>query len=220
MANRAKLTNSQRRLAERIYERGAVKFGLFKLKLHEKNPESPLSPTYINLRRSPDGPLSEKDIEVVGRELYTLVRRRKILFDVVAGIPKAGDPLAEVVARLAKRPLIKLGKIIQGNKRKIDFIIGGEYRPNQLVLLVDDLITQADTKKEAIAVCEGAGLIVVGLVVLIDREQGGAEDLKGAGYDLYAVFSFSALLDYYVRINRIEPQKRQEVREYIAKNRV
>ena len=137
----------------------------------------------------------------------------------VAGIPRAGEPLAEVVSRLSRRPLIKLGKKIEGDTRKIDSIVSGEYRPGQLVLLVDDLITQADTKKEAIGVCENGKLVVAGVVVLVDREQGGSEDLGKAGYTLYAAFLLSILLGYYVQVGKINQAKRDEVMSYIAANR-
>jgi len=213
------LTDSQGQLADVIYDRGAIKFGAFKLKLHEKNPDAPLSPIYITLRRPPDGPLRDEDIEAIGQELYALVTKKKVLFDFVAGIPRAGEPIAEVVSRLSRRPLLKLGKKIEGDNRKIDSIISGEYRPGQLVLLVDDLITQADTKKEAIGVCENADLVVAGVVVLVDREQGGSEDLRNAGYVLHATFPLSMLLDYYVRVGRIDQAKRDEVMAYIAANR-
>jgi len=213
------LTKSQEQVANRIHDRGAIKFGAFKLKLHEKNPSAPLSPIYVTLRKPPDGPLTDEDIEAIGQELYELVRGRKILFDLVAGVPRAGEPIAEVVSRLSGRPLLKLGKKIEGDTRKIDSIVGGEYRPGQLVLLVDDLITQADTKKEAIGVCEKGGLVVAAVVVLVDREQGGSEDLRDAGYTLLAAFPLSALLDHYVRVGRIDEIKRDEVMDYIAANR-
>jgi len=215
-----RLTQSQKQLADKINDRGAIKFGAFKLKLHEKNPNAPLSPIYISLRKPEiGGPLINEDIEAIGQELYTTVKKKKILFDLVAGIPRAGEPLAKVVSRLSGRPLLKLGKKIEGDTRNINSILSGEYQAGQLVLIIDDLITQADTKKEAIGVCEEAGLIVVGVAVLIDREQGGSEELKEAGYDLYAVFALSVLLDYYVSVNRISQARRDEVMDYIAANR-
>lgn len=212
------LTRSEQ-LADRLFERGAIKFGAFKLKLHEKKPDAPLSPIYITLRKPPDGPLTDEDIEAIGQELFAIVQKRKILFDLVAGIPRAGEPLAEVVSRFSGRPLIKLGKKIEGGTRKIDSVVGGEYQPGQLVLLVDDLITQADTKKEAIEVCENVQLVVAGVVVLVDREQGGTEELGKAGYILHAAFPLSVLLDYYVRVGRIDQAKRNEVMAYVAANR-
>ncbi len=219
MVTREGLTNSQKQVANRIYDREAVKFGAFKLKLHEKNPDAPLSPIYITLRKPPGGPLTDVDVEMIGQELYAQVKKQKVLFDVVAGIPRAGEPFAEVVARLSRRPTLKLSKKEGGDKRKIDSIVSGEYRPGQLVLLVDDLITQADTKKEAIGVCENAELTVAGVVVLVDREQGGSEDLGNAGYTLHTVFPLSALLDYYVEVGKIDSVKCDEVMEYITANR-
>lgn len=41
------LTEAQERLCSQLFDIGAIKFGSFKLKLHEKNPEAPLSPIYI-----------------------------------------------------------------------------------------------------------------------------------------------------------------------------
>ena len=215
----ARLTCSQRNVADIIYNRGAVKFGAFKLKFHEKDPTAPPSPIYITLRKPPDGPLTDQDVEAIGKELNSLAKKKKILFDVIAGIPRAGEPFAEVIARLSGRPLIKLGKKTVGDKRKIDSVIGGEYKQGQLVLLIDDLITKSDTKKEAIAMCENAGLTVSAVVVLIDREQGGSEELRVSGHDLYAVFTLSAILDYYVQTGEIDSVKRNEVINYIAINR-
>ena len=214
------LTTIERTVADGIFHVGAVKFGAFKLKLHEKNPEAPLSPIYITLRVPENGgPLSPENVEMIGQVLYDLVQRNHILFDVVAGIPRAGEPFAKVISRLSGKPLLTLGKKEEGGTRKIDSVTGGECKYGQLVLLVDDLITQADTKKEAIAVCEEAEMVVVGIVVLVDREQGGSEELRRAGYSLYAALPLSDLLDYYVGVNLLAPEKRDEVMEYIATNR-
>ena len=211
-------TSIERAVADGIFHVGAVKFGAFKLKLHEKNPDAPLSPIYVTLRKPPDGPLTDENVEAIGQELYDLVQRKKILFDIVSGIPRAGEPFAVVIARLSGKPLLKLGKKEEGGTRKIDSVVSEGCRPGQLVLLVDDLITKADTKKEAIAVCEEAGLVVAGLVVLVDREQGGSDELREDGYSLYAAFPLSELLDYYVQANLLTPEKRDEVMAYIKAN--
>lgn len=211
-------TLMERTVADGIFYVGAVKFGAFKLKLHEKNPEAPLSPIYITLRTTEHGgPLMPCNVEMIGQELFAVTKRVSVKFDLVAGIPRAGEPFAEVVSQLFEKPLLKLGKKVEGDYRKIDSVVSSEYYSGQRVLLIDDLIAQADTKKEAIEVCEKAGLTVAGLVVLVDREQGGSEELKKAGYSLYSVFSLSVLLDYYVQASFITSKKRDEVMAYISK---
>lgn len=214
------LTQTQEQVADRIHDREAIKFGAFKLKLHEKNPDAPLSPIYLTLRIPENGgPLTNDDVEAIGQELYIMVQREGVIFDLVVGIPRAGEPFAKVVSRLSKKPLLKLGKRVEGDRRKIDSVVAGDYLLGQRVLLVDDLITQADTKKEAIGVVEEAKLVVAGVAVLVDRQQGGSEELREAGYNFYAAFPLSVLLDYYVQAGRIAQAKCDEVMTYIAENR-
>lgn len=216
MTDKKELYKSKEYLLDMIYDRGSVKFGAFKLKLHEEDPEAPLSPIYINLRKSPDGPLKDEDIEAIGQEIYKFVKDKEIDFDLVVGIPKAGDPIAKVVAQLSGKPLLKLNKKTEGDKRRIDSIAnGGDYQKGQRVLIVDDLITQADTKKEAIDICEQSGLTVSAVTVLLDREQGGAKDLQNA-YNLLAVFLLTDLLQQYILTEKISQTKGYEVMAYIA----
>ncbi|MFH1401595.1 MAG: phosphoribosyltransferase family protein [Parcubacteria group bacterium] len=179
----------------------------------------PLSPIYINLRRPPDGPLTYEDAIAIGEALFGTIKGKGLEFDLVAGIPRAGEPFAMVVSKLSGRPLLKFGKKVEGDRRKIDSIIEGKYLPGQRVLLIDDLITQADTKIEAIGVCEEVKLIVAGVAVLVDREQGGSEKLKKAGYNLLTTLPLSVLLDHYVRVGKITQMKRNEVIAYIAANK-
>ena len=46
----ARLTPKQRAFADGLLASGAVKFGAFRLKLHETQPDAPLSPMYVDLR--------------------------------------------------------------------------------------------------------------------------------------------------------------------------
>ena len=85
--------------------------------------------------------------------------------------------------------------------------IDGVYRPGQPVVLFDDLVTTAGSKLSAIRILEAAGLVVKGVCVLIDREQGGKEELKKAGYDLYAAFTLRQLLDHYREMGMINAEQ-------------
>jgi len=83
-----------------------------------------------------------------------------------------------------ERPLIYPRREVKehGTRRAIE----GPFRIGDVALVVDDLITRGDSKLEAIAPLEEAGLSVHDVVVLIDREQGGADDLSRRGYKLHA----------------------------------
>jgi uridine monophosphate synthetase len=216
------MIRSQKKLAIRLTEVGAIKFGAFRLKFHDKDPEASLSPIYIDLR-TPDnknGRLTPELVRSIGEQIFNAVREAGVKFDLVAGHPRAGEPFAEVISQLSKKPLIKLGKKVEGGQRKIYSIVEGEYQPQQRILLIDDLITWADTKKEAIKVCVEAGLLIAGIAVLIDREQGGSEELRKMNYNVYAVFKLSMLLKYYLTVGKIGEIKFKEIMDYIAANKL
>jgi uridine monophosphate synthetase len=98
-----------------------------------------------------------------------------------------------------------------GTARQIE----GEFQAGDRAIVLDDLITTGGSKLEAIAPLEAAGLRVQDVVVLIDREQGGREDLAGAGYRLHAVLRLSEMLDILAAAGRIGLDQRDQVRAFL-----
>jgi len=211
------------KVALRIFDEGGVKFGEFKLKLHEKYPDAPKSPIYISLRRPPDGSLSEETIEEIGILLAEFWARKAINIDYVAGIPKAGEVIAESFMRgLTKINLFPVPDLLHFKKeesasgRRISSLIETNYErgANIKLLIVDDLITEAGTKLEARDEAEKGWLNVTDFLVLLDREQGGAKEISRRGYRFHSVFTLGGLLDFYVSRKKITPKMRQEVLSY------
>lgn len=218
-----KLANS---LAAELFNIGAVKFGSFKLKLHEKNPDAPLSPIFFNFRTADNpkpGPLSNNIINRIAQAMYGIACQNQIKYDCLAGVPRAGDPFASAFSFTPSSgisiPLLTLGKKEEGDRRWVEGI-SGNFQSGQKVLLIDDLITGADSKLEAIQVLEDAGLEIAGIIVILDREQGGVSHLKKLGYTIFSIFSLFNLLDIYVHQEKIDEKKFQEVKDYISSNQV
>lgn len=195
----------------------------FKLKLHEKNPRAPLSPIYLNLR-TPDnpkpGPLTPEAVNEIGKILYQIAQKHRLKYDRVVGVPRAGDPLTEAFYKMSgkKGSLLRLSKIEEATGRQVSQIIEGGYEVGDGVLLIDDLITKADSKLEAIKILEEEGLQVIGILLLVDREQGGSEQLRKMGYDVYTVFTLSELLKFYLQAGKISQELFNEIKEYLASN--
>jgi uridine monophosphate synthetase len=219
-------TAAQIQVAKRLFELGAVKFGAFRLKLHETNPDAPLSPVYLNLRTPQNpkaGPLDADDIQACISAMIELLLDRHLEFESVVGVPRAGDPFASTLARQMTKTgqmvgLLVLGKDEAGDKRMVARIREGAFGPGFTVLVVDDLITRADSKLEAIRVLEREGLRVKDVLVLVDRGQGGRQELERLGYRLHAVFTLRELLDFYVETDLLTAAKRDEVLAYLAVN--
>lgn len=224
------MTTDLRRLALQLYDIGCFQEKKrspegkgFRLKLHEKQPDAPLSPYYLNLRTPENpkpGPLTAELVSEIGDALYTTVSRHggRRWHDRVAGVPHAGDPLARAYARVSGVPLLRLNKITDGEHRSIAGHPEGNFLRGERVLLIDDLITKADSKLEAIAVLTAGGLNTYGAAVILDREQGGSHELRRLGYSLFSILTLSEFLEILVNGSRLTPGECHEILTYARAN--
>jgi len=207
------MTQSQKELADALFEIGAIKFGAFKLKLHDKNPSAPLSPIFIDHRvlRS-----ASPEVKLLACRVYQGLMK-DLQFDVYADVPTAITPIVSILSQITGVPMItsRTDKKTHGSGSQID----GTFREGDTAVLIDDLITEGDSKFPAIEVLEGNEINVKDIVFLVDREQGGVSLLEKKGYKCHAAFTISNLLRYYLRSGKIDQRKFDEVRNYQVKNR-
>lgn len=195
----------------------------FRLKLHETNPDAPLSPFYLNLR-TPDngGPLTPQLVDAIGLEFYCHAAKLRLQYDCVVGVPNAGNPFAEAYAEIYSEassfdlPVLMMVKEEGEAGRRVAGIISGNYQPGQAALVLDDLVTEGHSKIETIKVLEKAGLIVRDIMVLVDREQGGVVQLEQAGYRVHVIYRIRELLALYVDTERITQTMREECLQYLG----
>jgi len=230
------LEHEYARLADMLFDLGAVRFaGVagepeegFTLKLHEENPLAPKSPIFLNLR-TPDnpkpGPLTPEALELTGKLLYGRLHEIEGLdFTYIAGIPNAGEPIADAImanlaswSRVAKLHLIKQES---DGKRKIAGIRETDYVQGASVVLYDDLITQADTKLEAIDVLKNAGLAAAAVMLVVDRQQGGKEQVEQTGCPVYSLFTLPEMMVYYLIKGHLDAEKVNWAMIYLDSNTV
>ena len=178
-------------LALALHEAGCVQFGQFKLK------SGLLSPIYVDLRLLVSQP---RLLRRVGEVLAE--RAQTFKFDVLAAIPYAALPIGVAVSLALDVPLVYPRKEVKdyGTERSVE----GAFERGQTVLLIDDLITKGHSKLEAIAPLEAAGLKVKDILVLVDREQGGVEELDAHGYAVHAVLTLAQILDVLVGAGKLD----------------
>ena len=70
----------------------------------------------------------------------------------------------------------------------------GVYEPGELVCLVEDGVTSGGAALEAVEALREAGLAVRHAVCVVDREEGGVDELARHGVRLRSLFTASALL--------------------------
>jgi orotate phosphoribosyltransferase len=189
-------------LPKQLFDAGCIKFGTFMLK------SGLTSPVYIDLRLLASYPALLRE---VARTMATPAR--ELTFDRIAAIPLAGLPIGTALALEMDRPMIYPRPEVKAHGRQR--AIEGEFEPGETALVVDDLITRGTSKIEAIEPLKDAGLIVQDVLVLIDREQGGVEDLAQQGYHLHAVLKFAGILETLKAAECITPEQYAEVLDYL-----
>jgi len=138
-----------------------------------------------------------KQVTLEGRGLYLasrliLDRCRELEVTAVGGLTLGADPLAGGVAALSGTDPLPLRAFIvrkeakqHGTARAVE---GPSLGPHDRCLLVDDVITTGGGFLTALEHVRATGAEVVEAVVLVDREEGGAEALSAAGLPLNALF--------------------------------
>ena len=97
------MTERQRAFADELLKSHAVKFGAFRLKLHEKQPDAPLSPIYVDLRVLQSYPDA---LETAALALAEMIETHQLTFSRYAAIPMAATPLVAVLSHLTRVPMI------------------------------------------------------------------------------------------------------------------
>jgi uridine monophosphate synthetase len=195
-----------RELAVALHGAGCVQFGQFKLK------SGLLSPIYVDLRLLVARPALLRQVGDV-----LAAQARPLQFDVLAAIPYAALPIGVAVALALDAPLVYPRKEVKnyGTERSVE----GTFQAGQTALLIDDLITKGHSKLEALTPLEAAGLKVKDILVLIDREQGGVEELDAHGYAVHAVLTLAQILDVLVEAGKLEPGRCDQVKQWLKENR-
>ena len=84
------------------------------------------------------------------------------------------------------------------------------------MVLIDDLVTNAGSKMEAVGKLTAVGLKVRDVVVLIDREAGGHKALSEAGLELHAVYTLSELIDHWAASGALDDGLMEKLRKFLA----
>jgi orotate phosphoribosyltransferase len=90
---------------------------------------------------------------------------------------------------------------------------------NDRILIVDDLITTGESVIEASEVVRDQGGIVNEMAVLLDREQGGEENLRKARIEPHLLFKISEAMSWLHSVNLIGPEIYETIKKYIEEER-
>ncbi|MHA1627051.1 MAG: orotate phosphoribosyltransferase [Candidatus Asgardarchaeia archaeon] len=192
------------KLSEGLFRIGALKFGDFVLSSGKR------SPYYLDLRILPSFP---RFFDEVTDAYIEVIRKEVDEFDRIGGVLTAGVPIATLVSFKMKVPMVYVRSKEKeyGRKRRVEGIIEKGDR----ILMIDDLITTGENLIEAANSIREEGAVVRDVVVLIDREQGGVENLRENGIRLHYLMRVSQMMDFLKERRLVSDEEYEEVMEYI-----
>jgi orotate phosphoribosyltransferase len=165
-----------------LYQISAIKFGDFTLKSGNK------STIYLDLRQIISYP---EILRTVAETIWQQVSSYSV--DVICGVPYTALPIATCISLKQNLPMVMRRKEPKnyGTKQLIE----GAFKTDQQCLIIEDIITTGSSILETAKDIEAAGLQVKHVGVLINREQGGKENLQQQHYHLHAAFTLKEVLN-------------------------
>jgi orotate phosphoribosyltransferase len=179
--------NEHRRLVELLAER-SFRVGDFTLASGAK------SRYYVDARTTT---LSAEGQALIGTLGLQMLADASVTPDAVGGLTMGADPIAYAIAHrsfLDGRPIDAFTVRKQPKDHGTARLVEGCLELGQRAVIVEDVVTSGDSALRAASAARDAGAAVVGVLCVVDREQGGRERLAKEGLPLVALFTASELL--------------------------
>ena len=188
-----------------LYKIGALKFGDFTLKSGKS------SKIYIDLRQIISYP---HVLRSVADTIWQSIQHCK--FDLICGVPYTALPIATCISLAHDIPMImrRKEKKAYGTKQQIE----GAFQPGQTCLIIEDLITTGSSIMETADELDAVGLRITDTALLIDREQGGKENLLARGYQVHSAFTLRNMLDTLSESTSVPEPERQIIHSLIRES--
>jgi len=197
------------RVADALYRSGCLKFGSFKIK------SGAMSPYYIDLACLLSSPKDLCQIaEAAACEIKKIMTVDKI--DKLASIELKGALILPSIGCLVNLPCI----VVRKEEKAYGVtgrIAGAEVVKGDHVLFFDDVVSEGLSKLEGMKPLKELGAEVKHLLVVVDREQGGMENLEKLGYKVHALAKISELVSSLSASGSVTRDQAQTVLDYIKR---
>lgn len=131
--------------------------------------------------------LFETQPDILAALGHRLAGYADVSVDRVAGAELGGIPLVTATSMASGKPavLIRNSKKGYGTAKQLE----GKLEPGDRVLVVEDVVTTGGQIIEAAKVIREAGAVVVGVVAVIDRLEGGRQNIEDAGFVFHGLLT-------------------------------
>jgi orotate phosphoribosyltransferase len=159
-----------------------------------------VSQYYVNCKPTT---LNPRGMYLVGHLVFEAIQDLDIV--AVGGLTFGADPIAVATAfasELKGKP-VKAFSIRKSQKdHGIIKWVEGDLDPTQRVVIIDDVATTGGSTIKAIQRARSEGLVVVKAVILVDRQEGGLENIREHVPDVTAIITRDELLAQFQKMEK------------------
>jgi orotate phosphoribosyltransferase len=150
---------------------------------------------YFNCKRTT---LDPEGMCLIGNILFDMLRDADIA--AAGGLTLGADPIANALSLISYqkgRPIksfvVRKDVKNHGTKSAVE----GNVAPGERVVIIDDVITTGGSTITAIEIAQEAGLVVDRVIALVDREEGGKENIKKYVDRVDTILTRTNIMDLY-----------------------
>ena len=149
---------------------------------------------YIDVRltaMSPDG------LALIGPLALAEIAAAGWAPDSIGGLTLGADPISYAISYASAatpRPIRAFTVRKEPKAHGTGKVIEGPFREGDRVVVIEDVITTGGSALRAATAVRAAGGVVIGVLALVDREEGGREALESAGHDVRSLARASEIL--------------------------
>jgi orotate phosphoribosyltransferase len=182
------MTQEDRRQLIKLLARRSARRGTFTLASGRQ------SSLYIDARLTT---MSPEGLALIGPLGVSALRDAQWQVDAVGGLTLGADPIAYAISYASARTAAPIRAFTVRKEAKAHGtgkLIEGPFRSGDSVAVVEDVITTGSSAAKAVDAIRQAGGDVVGVLALVDRDEGGREALESKGLRVISLVTAADIL--------------------------
>jgi len=141
--------------------------------------------------------MSPEGLALIGPLGLEAIRQRGWDADAVGGLTLGADPIACSIAYASASSHAPVRAFTVRKEPKTHGtgkLIEGPFSPGDRVVVIEDTITTGGAARRAVGAVRAAGGTVLGVLALVDREEGGREALEADGLEVAVLTTASEIV--------------------------
>jgi orotate phosphoribosyltransferase len=159
-----------------------------------------LSNYYIDCRKTTH---SSEGKYLIGNIIYDIIKDLDV--QAIGGLTMGADPVSCAVSFASfinKQNIASFSIRKERKEHGLKKVVEGDVKEGDRVIIVEDVITTGGSTIKAIESAQNEGLEVVKVIALVDREEGGREEVLKHVPDVKAICTKSELMEAYKKTNK------------------